>query len=419
MTASKRRPSATAADATAVRRPVRRILSVGSPYDAYILREAGFPSADNPAASGIVAIDAPVFVHVTGIAEALAHLEHGDIDLVLTDFTLSDGDGFALGRAIRERASGVPVVLLTSRARYGRSLAYVKESKDVDRIFIWHGHADLLPAIVRSVDDQRNLDFDVRHDNLRFILLVEDEPTVFSRFLPIIYREVFEMTRALLPPGLTEEERDQRLRERARVVLVQTYEDAVATLERCADNLLGVISDIQYPRGGQMDEQAGLLLVERVKTLHHDTPIIIQSREEHLRGVVEANGASFLCKHSPHLIEGLRDHLSQYFGFGDFIFRDPRTHAELARASGLPELQAVTRTIPLESFLYHGARNHFSNWLYVHGAHDLADVLRPIAGNGEPLRQRMIEVLERYLRPRTAGSRGSPPPASSTGGASR
>lgn len=382
--------------APAARRPIRRILAVGSPYDAYILQEAGFPALD-----GRTERDAarPAFYQVPGCQSALERLAEGDIDLVLTDLHLGDGDGFALGRLVHARYPELPVVLLTSRARYGRSGAYVQESRAVDRIFIWHGHADLMSAIVWSVEDERNLDFDLRQSNLRFILVVEDEPTVYSRFLPIIYREVIEMTRDLLPPGLGNEERERRLRERARVLLVESYEDAVGPLERYADNLLGVVSDIQYPRGGQLDPRAGLALVERVKSLDNDIPIIIQSSEEELRPVVEEHGAAFICKHSPHLIETLRSYLDTYFGFGDFVFRDPPSGREIARAGSLAALRQVTAAVPLESFLYHGQRNHFSNWLYVHGAHDLADELRPITGDGEPLRRRMLDVLDRHVRP--------------------
>lgn len=386
------------------RRPIRRILAVGSPYNAYVLREAGFPALGEDAAAP--QDDArPVFLQAQGCRAALDRLAAGDIDLVLTDVRLGDGDGFALGRAVRERFPGVPVLLVTGRADYGRSVACVPESGLFDRVFIWHGHADLMRAIVWSVEDERNLDHDLRQANLRFILVVEDEPVVYSRFLPIIYNEVLAMTRNLLPPDLPPEERERRLRERARVLLVETFEDAVRPLERYADNLLGVVTDIQYPRGGRLDPRAGLALVERVKSLHTETPVIIQSSEEELRPLAEAGGASFIGKHSPHLIETLRGHLDTYFGFGAFVFRDPANGAELARARTLAELRDLTRTVPLASFLYHGQRNHFSNWLYVHGAHDLAAELRPITGDGEPLRQRTLAVLDRHVGPALDGVR--------------
>lgn len=50
-------------------------------------------------------------------------------------------------------------------------------------------------------------------------------------------------------------------------------------------------------------------------------------------------------------------------GFGDFIFRDPATHAEIMRVRSLKELQDNIFKIPYDSMLYHISRNHMSRWL--------------------------------------------------------
>ena len=374
------------------------MLLVGSAYDAYILREAGFPSvAEHQRGESGAFGPRPPFHHVTTVAEALALLGEQDIDLLITDLDHPDGDAFILGREVHARHPGVPVVLLTSKQHLGRSGVHVPNRADVDRIFVWHGHSDIVDALVQSVEDARNLAFDVEQRGLRFIVLVEDEPNVHSRFLPLIYREVREMTRSLLPPQLSADERACRMRDRTRLLLVETYEDAVVPLARYPDHVLGVISDIQYPHGGRIDPTAGLSLVRYVKRLDRDIPVIIQSREADLRHVAEESGAAFICKHSAHLLQTLRRYLRLYFGFGDFVFRDPTTDEPIARASNLQELRDVTLTVPLASFLYHGTKNHFSSWLYVHGAHDLASELRPVTGDGEPLRQKMLSILGCYM----------------------
>lgn len=50
-------------------------------------------------------------------------------------------------------------------------------------------------------------------------------------------------------------------------------------------------------------------------------------------------------------------------GFGDFIFRDPKTKAEIMRIHSLKELQDNIFKIPDDSMLYHISRNHMSRWL--------------------------------------------------------
>ena len=56
----------------------------------------------------------------------------------------------------------------------------------------------------------------------------------------------------------------------------------------------------------------------------------------------------------------LRRIVSDDFGFGDFIFRNPATGEEIARVRNLKELQNILFAVPAESFLYHISRNHVS-----------------------------------------------------------
>ena len=53
----------------------------------------------------------------------------------------------------------------------------------------------------------------------------------------------------------------------------------------------------------------------------------------------------------------LRRIVSDNFGFGDFIFRNPDTLEEIARVKNLKELQNILFAVPAESFLYHISRN--------------------------------------------------------------
>ena len=59
----------------------------------------------------------------------------------------------------------------------------------------------------------------------------------------------------------------------------------------------------------------------------------------------------------------LRNLMERHMGFGDFIFRDPKTHEEVMRIRSLKELQDNIFKIPDDSMLYHISRNHMSRWL--------------------------------------------------------
>ena len=60
-------------------------------------------------------------------------------------------------------------------------------------------------------------------------------------------------------------------------------------------------------------------------------------------------GASFVDKNSKKMNIDLREIVSDDFGFGDFIFRNPDTLEEVARVHNLKELQNVIFAIPKES----------------------------------------------------------------------
>ena len=66
--------------------------------------------------------------------------------------------------------------------------------------------------------------------------------------------------------------------------------------------------------------------------------------------------AAFIDKNSKKMDVDLRRIVSDNFGFGDFIFRNPDTLEEIARVKNLKELQNILFAVPAESFLYHISR---------------------------------------------------------------
>ena len=85
---------------------------------------------------------------------------------------------------------------------------------------------------------------------------------------------------------------------------------------------------------------------------------------------------SFMPKDSPNPALPLRQFMTEYFSFGDFIFRTPDGH-EVGRASDLKSLREQLQYVPEESVRYHAERNHFSNWLKARTEFWLAHKLRP------------------------------------------
>ena len=124
-----------------------------------------------------------------------------------------------------------------------------------------------------------------------------------------------------------------------------------------------MISDVRFPIGGVKDPEAGLKLLRAIRAKDEYVPLIIESSEAHNRERAEAEGFRFVDKNSKKMSLDLRRLLEEHMGFGDFIFRDPKTHAEIMRIHSLKELQDNIFKIPDDSMLYHISRNHMSRWL--------------------------------------------------------
>lgn len=262
--------------------------------------------------------------------------------------------------------------------------------------FRWHSEPGLAEAVIDLIEDQLNAEELYRVQHRRFLLLVEDEINFASYFIPLILRELTERTLSLLPDTASPERlREKAQNERPVLLLASSYEQASDCVERYGDRLVGVISALGFPLDGKNDSDAGIRLLEKRNQMQAEFPVVIMSARAHREREVTDLGASFMNKTSPHLLTMLQQHLLHHFGFGDFIFRMPgQDTREVARARTFADLISCLEWIPLESFLYHAGRRHFSNWLGVHGYLQLAEIIRVIpASEGEAARRKLIDLL--------------------------
>jgi hypothetical protein len=194
-----------------------------------------------------------------------------------------------------------------------------------------------------------------------------------------------------------------RTRARPKILLCQDYEEAWGYFQKYDANILGVISDIEFPREGKLDRTAGVRLIERVRAQRKDIPIVLQSSIADNESLALDLQAMFLLKGSQVLLHDLRRILIESFGFGDFVFRMPDGR-EVGRANDLKELIHVLAGVPAESIAWHGKQNHFSNWLKARTEFSLAEKLRAKTvaeyGSLEELRKELIRVLSDYRRER-------------------
>ncbi|MFZ3045617.1 MAG: PEP/pyruvate-binding domain-containing protein [Desulfatirhabdiaceae bacterium] len=357
---------------------VREILLVSSPYDAYIMEEDGsLASRIINEYSGLNLSLPPRVSRTSSGHQALSLLEQKNFDMVITMPHVDDMDALTLGKRIKEIYSELPIILLSHSIRSIFPQGEYRKIPGIDKTFIWTGNADLLLALVKNAEDRLNIDRDTQRAMVRVLILVEDSPQYYSTFLPLIYKEFVKQTQAVLGVGLNEEHRLLRMRSRPKIMLAETYEEAMNLYQKYRTYLIGVISDTRIPRNGRQDDNAGVDILNLIKQDIPDLPVLMMSSEPRNRNKADQVPAVFLDKNSPNLLGELHQFFLDHLGFGDFVFR-MADGTEIDRASSLRTLELKAAQIPDESLLHHASRNHFSNWLMARSEFALASSFREV-----------------------------------------
>src|SRR5262245_11213231 len=261
-----------------IQKRVQNVLLVATLYDYYILSQDGRLSEQ--LLGEFLELNlrhTPNLNHAFSGKEALERArEPNRYDLIITSVELGDMNVLELVAAMRAEGIGTPVVLL---AYDRRELSQLEKRgvSGIERMFLWQGDVRILVAIVKYMEDKLNVAHDTGVVGVPAIVLVENSIRYYSSFLPVIYTELVKHSHGLLPEGLNLTDKILRIRAGPKILLASSYEEAWRYFDRYADEILGIISDIQFPRGGVITPDAGFELAREVRRLRPDVPIMLQS----------------------------------------------------------------------------------------------------------------------------------------------
>ena len=412
-------------DVTFVNLMTRRIfnvLIVANPYDAFMLEDDGrVEEKIYNEYMGLGLRYPPTFTQVSTIAEAEKFLATTKVDLVICMPGNADNDAFTVARAIKGEFPDIPCVVLTP---FSHGITRRIENEDLsmfDYVFCWLGNTNLIMSIIKLMEDKMNLDRDIKEAGVQMILLVEDSIRFYSSILPNLYNYILQQSQNFATEALNRHEATLRMRGRPKVVLARTYDEAMEAWEKYKDNCLGVISDVRFPlhpsrqsqivgagaSGVPKDSEAGFKLFEAIRRDNEFVPLIMESAETRNRDRAQLQNYHYVDKNSKMLSVELRHLMEEHMGFGDFIFRDPKSHEEILRVRTLKELQDNIFTIPRDSMLYHISRNHMSRWLCARAIFPVSNFLKHVTWHKlqdvDAHRQIIFDAIVQYRHMKNIG----------------
>ena len=400
-------------------RRIYNVLIIANPYDAFMLEDDG--RVDEKIFNEYTELGLrypPSFTQVSTIEEAAEALRTTKFDLVICMPGNADNDAFDVARDVKKHSPEIPCVVLTP---FSHGITRRVENEDMsifDYVFCWLGNTNLILSIIKLIEDRMNLEHDIQEAGVQMILLVEDSIRFYSSVLPNLYSYILAQSQRFATEALNPHSATLRMRGRPKVVLARTYDEAWSIYQKYPNNTLGVISDCRFPRhepdrsqgGGlaaEKDPEAGFRLLKAIRDNDEYIPMIMQSSESKNRERAESNRIAFVDKNSKKMNIDLRNLLAEHFGFGDFIFRDPKTKQEIMRVRNLKELQDNIFTIPNDSMLYHVSRNHMSRWLCARAIFPVSQFLKTVTWHKlqdvDAHRKIIFDAIVQYRRMKNIG----------------
>ena len=357
---------------------VYNVLLIANPYDAFMLEDDG--RVDEKIFSEYAKLGLrfpPRFLQVHSSEEAKETMAGGQINLVICMPAAEDNSVFDIARDIKLDYPSVPIVVLTP---FSHGITRRMQNEDLsifEYVFCWLGNTELLLSIIKLMEDRMNLEHDIRSAGVQMLLVVEDSIRFYSSILPTLYKFVLQQSLEFATEALNTSLEMLRMRGRPKIVLARNY------------------------------EEAGFKPLSAIRARDPYVPLILDSSETDKARLAKECHASFIDKNSKKIDVDLRDHLRDYFGFGDFIFRDPDTMQEVARLHNLKDLQDNIMTLPTRSLLYHISHNNVSRWLASRALFPISEFLKRITWDSlqdvDAHRAIILDAIVAYRRMKNQG----------------
>lgn len=389
---------------------VKEILLISSLYDAYAIESEGRFSEHMLGQYG--QLNLTTFPRITGASnlnQALELLKHKHFELIIYMVGVDKTSPLVISEQIKHKYPFIPIfLLLNNSAETTYFETKLENISYVDKLFTWNGDANIFFSMIKLLEDKINVENDTQLGKVRVILLVEDSPVFYSRYLSFLYKVLMEQTKRIIDDVSTDELYNVlRMRARPKILLATNYEEAVNIINKYQEYMTCLITDVKFEKEGEFDEKAGIKLLDYTRKKLKNLPTILQSSDISYQSVADQYQSLFIHKHSDTLYHDFEHFIKNYIGFGNFEFKDGNGNT-IAIASNMHEFEQFLKKIPDESLLFHASRDHFSMWLMARGEIRAARIINlKKVGDFEnlvELRAELLHLLKEYRNERDTGN---------------
>lgn len=389
---------------------VKEIMLIGTLYDTFAIETDGRFSEhilSDYYQSSIT--EMPRITGVTTTDEALVQLVHSHFDLVIILGGGNRNRPFSITAEIKEKYPYLPVFLLLTDTK---ELQYIKSTNMrlhlLDKIFVrTNTNNAVFFAMIKYLEDKMNVENDTQVGLIKVILLVEDSEAYYSKYIPLLFESVKDQTRKLVEE-VNSDSVTKRLQSRLRpkILLAENYEEAMEIVHHYRDNLMCLITDVEFPKAEVVTPDAGFQLTQALRDEIPDLPVIIQSSDKVNSHKAFEIKASFINKDADTLLREIKSFINHQMSIGAFVYRDG-SGKRIMSVRTLQEFEMTLETIPDDSLVYHAKRNHFSLWLMARGEIKIAKMIYLIKVTDftdlEEYRSYMLFVIRRHRNESSAG----------------
>jgi len=374
---------------------VENVLIISPPFDYFLFEEEGrLEELFDEVFGGREFGPIPNVIHVENGGEGKDVLDDTKIDLIIVFSEPMDMELLKFSGLVKDDHPDIPIVLISNDTVEIKEILREDSKDTIEEAFTWYGDGRIILSIIQYIEDKKNLKNEVLSKDGKAILLIEDSIQFYSKYLPLIYEEIWHYTDSIIEDDLPKKIKSKRYWSKPFLLFASDIRKGKELYNRYHDNLICIVTDNHC--GSDNEEHPGLDFALQVEKEREDLSILVQSSEP-IEGFPEDSEIEFILKDSPVLTSKIGEFVRKNIGPLELIFKN-EVGTELAVVDGLKGLEEALWNIDNEILEKYLMESQITTWLRARSEYVLAEEIENLSKREEKeeLKSQLINILEEH-----------------------